>query len=95
MRLHSSEGGFDFSLLGEEFDVGEMSKLEGLRVRRLDMFNGREVLLSSVEVLKEERSKEAVKKGSAGQGQEGSGSGESLMALLEARKRALEKEKKG
>ena len=95
MRLHSSEGGFDFSLLGEEFDVGEMSRLEGLRVRRLDMFNGREVLISSIGVLKEERSKEAAKKGSAGQGQEGSGSGESLMALLEARKRALEKEKKG
>ena len=58
MALHSSEKGFDFSLLGEIFTPDEMARMMKLRLRREELTqNGLDVLSTSADSLKKETRK--------------------------------------
>ena len=58
MALHSSEKGFDFSLLGESFTPDEMARMMKLRLRREELTqNGLDVLSTSADSLKKETRK--------------------------------------
>ncbi|MCQ2428527.1 MAG: toprim domain-containing protein, partial [Clostridia bacterium] len=57
MKLHKSDGGFEFSLLSEQFGTEEIGRMEGLCIKRKDITNTMAHLTSSVLVLKEERLK--------------------------------------
>ena len=60
MQLHSSEGGFLFSLLGEKFNADEMGRMQKYMQERLALTeNGRAVLAESIEALKVARAKKA------------------------------------
>ena len=62
MALEGSDGGFDFSLLGEFFTVEEMGRLARLeQSRRVLSENGTSVLRSSVETLAREKERRAAK----------------------------------
>ena len=62
MTLEGSDGGFDFSLLGEFFTVEEMGRLARLeQSRRVLSENGTSVLRSSVETLAREKKRRAAK----------------------------------
>lgn len=62
MALEGSDGGFDFSLLGEFFTVEEMGRLARLeQSRRVLSENGTSVLRSSVETLAREKKRRAAK----------------------------------
>ncbi|MBQ7380616.1 MAG: DNA primase [Clostridia bacterium] len=64
MRLHASEGGFLFSLLGEEFSPDEMGRMQRyMQVRSQLTENGPEVLARSIEALKRAAAKETENKG--------------------------------
>lgn len=56
MEIHSSEGGFLFSLLGEFFSPDEMGKLQGLeQKRRMLTQNGKDVFAECINTLKNEK----------------------------------------
>lgn len=62
MALEGSDGGFDFSLLGEFFTVEEMGRLARLeQSRRVLSENGTSVLRSSAETLAREKERRAAK----------------------------------
>ena len=62
MALEGSDGGFDFSLLGEFFTVEEMGRLARLeQSRRVLSENGTSVLRSSAETLAREKKRRAAK----------------------------------
>lgn len=56
MEMHSSEGGFSFSLLGEFFSPDEMGRLQGLQQkRRMLTQNGEDVFVGCINTLKTEK----------------------------------------
>lgn len=58
MALHSSEGGYSFSLMGEDFTPDEMGKLSSFEIKRRSLTeNGIGVLPGAAGVLTEERLK--------------------------------------
>lgn len=60
MKLHASDGGFDFSLLGEEFSPEETGRMQKFMIARRDLAsNGENVLSEAVSALKNEK-KEAL-----------------------------------
>ena len=62
MALEESEGGFDFSLLGEFFDPDEMGRLAKLeQARRTLSENGTAVLRGAIETLASAKQKQALK----------------------------------
>ena len=66
MALEESEGGFDFSLLGEFFNPDEMGRLAKLeQARRALSENGTAVLRGAIETLAAAKQKQAVKEASS------------------------------
>lgn len=66
MALEESEGGFDFSLLGEFFTPDEMGRLAKLeQARRALSENGTAVLRGAIETLASAKQKQAVKEASS------------------------------
>ncbi len=66
MALEESEGGFDFSLLGEFFTPDEMGRLAKLeQARRALSENGTAVLRGAIETLSSAKQKQAVKEASS------------------------------
>lgn len=62
MALHTSDGGFDFSLLGESFSPDEMGRLTKMRQARRSLSeNGTDVLRASVDALKQAKAKKDAK----------------------------------
>ena len=62
MQMHATESGFHFELLGEEFSPDEMGRIKKMEVARQQLTqNGTEVLLSSIQTLRDAKSKEAMK----------------------------------
>ncbi len=56
MSLHSEEGGFDIALLGQAFNADEMGRIHKMMRTRLDLTeNGNNVLVASVNTLKNEK----------------------------------------
>ena len=86
MKLHNSDGGFLYSLLGEEFSPDEMSRLQRLEQNRRRLTeNGRDVFDSAVAVLKEEKEKKDRKD---------SGTPGGFLEAIEKKRRQLEEEKR-
>ena len=86
MKLHNSDGGFLYSLLGEEFSPDEMSRLQRLEQNRRRLTeNGRDVFDSAVAVLKEEKEKKDRKE---------SGTPGGVLEAIEKTRRQLEEEKR-
>lgn len=64
MRLHGSEGGLRYELLGMDFTPDEMGRIEKTEMQRRQLSqNGPEVFRSAVNVLKDARKKESMQKG--------------------------------
>ena len=62
MTLETSDGGYEFALLGDEFSPDEMGRLTKLeQERRALTENGTSVLRAAVETLKVEKSRKAVR----------------------------------
>lgn len=62
MALEAGDGGYEFSLLGEQFDVDEMGRLSRMeRARRALSENGTAVLRSAAETLEREKAHRAAK----------------------------------
>jgi len=62
MALEESDGGFDFSLLGEFFSVEEMGRLARLEQNRRRLSeNGTSVLRAAVQTLEQERAHQVAK----------------------------------
>lgn len=58
MSLHDSEGGFSMAVMGEDFNVDEMSRIQKLlQMREMLTDNGTQVLVSNVEALKKAKRK--------------------------------------
>ncbi len=58
MKLHCSDAGFNFSLLGEFFTEEEMGRLTRYKIKRRELTeNGADILQSAVERLKSEKAK--------------------------------------
>ncbi|MBO7295975.1 MAG: DNA primase, partial [Clostridia bacterium] len=56
MQMEAEEGGFDYSLLGEDFSIDEMGRLQSMLQRRRALAeNGTAVLRASVETLKQQK----------------------------------------
>ena len=84
MELDASEGGFSFSLLGENFNPDEMGRMTRyVRDRKELSQNTLEVLRESVNTLKKERLSQADK------------SGDDPFAALRRKREALKKKKDG
>ncbi len=83
MALEESEGGYDFSLLGESFNPDEMGRLAKLeQQRRVMSENGTPVLRGALETLRAAREKKAVKEASAMDG---------LQLLLQGKRQKIKK----
>ena len=84
MKLEVSDGGFDISLLGEEFSPDEMGRLQRMiRERMMLTENSAAVLASSAETLRFERVRQTAKE-----------SGDRLAAFEAKRRLIMEKKKK-
>ena len=84
MKLEVSDGGFDISLLGEEFSPDEMGRLQRMiRERMMLTENSTAVLASSAETLRFERVRQTAKE-----------SGDRLAAFEAKRRLIMEKKKK-
>lgn len=84
MKLHNTERGFAFSLLGEEFSPDEMGKLQSCEIKRRSLSeNGLGVFTGAAGVLREERGKRETPPGSV-----------SLVDELAEKRRKLEEARK-
>ena len=62
MQMHASESGFHFELLGDAFTPDEMGRIKKMEVARQQLTqNGTEVLVSSIQTLRDAKNKEAMK----------------------------------
>ena len=80
MQMETEEGGFNYSLLGEDFAPDEMGRLQSMLQRRRALSeNGTAVLRASVETLKEQKQKS--------DSRESGDAMESIKHLLDAKKK--------
>ena len=62
MKMHRSESGFRFEMLGEEFSPDEMGRIEKMEITRQQLTqNGSDAFLSAVGTLREAKNHEAMK----------------------------------
>ena len=82
MQLEHAEGGFDYSLLGEQFSPDEMGRLQSMLQRRRALAeNGTAVLRASVQTLKEQKQKSDAR--------ESGDAMASIQQLLDAKKKKI------
>ncbi len=63
MSLHTEEGGFDIALLGQTFNTDEIGRIHKMMRTRLDLTeNGNNVLVASIETLKNAKELQEAKK---------------------------------
>ena len=82
MQMEAEEGGFDYSLLGEDFSIDEMGRLQSMLQRRRALAeNGTAVLRASVETLKQQKQRSDARESGDAVG--------SIKQLLDAKKKKI------